>query len=443
MNERVKFYLDNINSMLNSDPDFIELVRSVKEGKNDFRVIQKRSQKTLDLTWVEKIEAVLPNLDTIIRNPRRFIVVEEDIIDVSLARSVSKESVKHLATHTNLISAVEGERIIPSKILNIQKEESIEIYENRFIYTLIRKLGEFVQVRYEAVKNAVINEDKAQISVESLYNVGGLQLLFKLDTIANMTFEESIHLNKDDLTEYERVARIQSIVNGFRNSQFAKDMKKCTPVRPPITHTNVLKNDQNFKAALKLWEFIFSYDKPGFDVTYVDEATPLDKTLSEDYKGLLYLNHLIVKDLLTNEEIRKSLGYTRLRVDEELPFEPKKIERVLCISSLEVYLLKVKQELEEFENQKTLEITERKNKRHKTKSLNSISFLEGYLLTNKFNELHNKYVATLNKKFSKLQPNDYQGFSLKTIKKEYSNRLNDLLLNTYQSLSNLVFINEE
>ena len=154
MNERIKFYLNNINSMLASDPEFKQLVKSVKEGKNDFRIVQKRSQKTLDLTWVKKIEDVLPNLDTIIRNPRRFIVIEEDIIDVSLARSVSKESVKHLATHTNLISAVEGERIIPSKILNIQKEESVEIYENRFIYTLIRKLGEFVQVRYEAVKNA-------------------------------------------------------------------------------------------------------------------------------------------------------------------------------------------------------------------------------------------------------------------------------------------------
>lgn len=443
MNERIKFYLNSINSMLSSDPEFTKLVESVEEGKNGFRIIQKRSQKTLDLTWVKKIEDVLPNLDTIIRNPRRFIVVEEDIIDVSLARSVSKESVKHLATHTNLISAVEGERIIPSKILNIQKEESVEIYENRFIYTLIRKLGEFVQVRYEAVKNAIINEDKAQVSIESLYNVGGMQLLFKLDTIANMTFEEAIHLNKDDLNEYERVARIQSIINGFRNSQFAKDMKKCTPVRPPITHTNVLKNDQNFKAALKLWEFIFSYDKPGFDVTYIDEATPLSKKISDDYKGLMFLNHLIVKDLLTDEEIRNSLGYTNLKVNEELPFEPKKIKKVLCVSPLELFIIKAKQEIEKITNNLTLEIKERKSKVAKADSLNTLTVLEGYFLTNKFNELHDKYMAILNKKISKLEPKDLGGYSLKTVTKEYTTRLKTLLDSSYQSLHDLIFENEE
>lgn len=443
MNERIKFYLDSITNMLSSDPEFNEIIGDVEEGKNSFRIIQKRSQKTLDLTWVKKIEDVLPNLDTIIRNPRRFIVVEEDIIDVSLARSVSKESVKHLATHTGLISAVEGERIIPSKILNIQKEESIEIYENRFIYTLIRKLSEFVQVRYEAVKNAIINDDKAQISVESLYTSRGTQLLFKLDTIANMSFEDSINLNKDDLNDYERVARIQSIVNGFRNSVFFKDMKKCTPVRPPITHTNVLKNDQNFKAALKLWEFIFSYEKPGFEVSYIDEATPVSKKIGNEYKGLMYLNHLIVKELLRDEDIKNSLGYTNLSISDELPFVPSELERVICVPVLEYNHIALRKELEALQEEMTNKIAVRKNKLSKTTNLNTLSVLEGYMLTNKFNQLHNKYIALLNKKISKLQPTEYDGYSLKEVKEHYTSRLKDLLFTTYQSLNSLVFTNEE
>ena len=439
MNERIKFYLENINNMLSSDPEYKNIIDDVEEGKNSFRIVQKRSQKALDLTWVEQIEAVLPNLDTIIRNPRRFIVIEEDIIDVSLARSVSKESVKHLATHTGLISAVEGERIIPSKILNIQKEESVEIYENRFIYTLIRKLAEFVQVRYEAVKNAVINDDKAQISVESLYTARGTQMLVRLDTIANMTFEDSIHLNKDDLNEYERVARIQSILNGFRNSAFFKDMKKCTPVRPPITHTNVLKNDQNFKRALKLWEFIFSYEKPGFDVTYIDEATPINKNISENYKGIMYLNHLIVKELLRDEEIKNSLGYTNLKISDELPFVPNELERVLCVPSLEVFLLKVKNDLNELSVEVNNKVNERKSRLKHEKHLSTVRVLEGYFLTNQFNKLENKYIALIKQKFSKLKPTEYEGFDLKNVKEDYTKRLKDMLQNTYTSLKNLIF----
>lgn len=440
MNERIKFYLDNITNMLSSDPEFKRIIEDVEEGKNSFRIIQKRSQKTLDLTWVEKIENVLPNLDTIIRNPRRFIVVEEDIIDVSLARSVSKESVKHLATHTGLISAVEGDRIIPSKILNIQKEESIEIYENRFIYTLIRKLAEFVQVRYEAVKNAVINDDKAQISVESLYVAGGTQLLFKLDTIANMTFEDSIHLNKDSLTEYERVARIQSIVNGFRNSAFFKDMKKCTPVRPPITHTNVLKNDQNFKAALKLWEFIFSYEKPGFDVTYIDEATPVNKYISNEYKGIMYLNHLIVKELLRDEDIKNSLGYTNLKISDELPFEPRNLDIGICVNQLEIFLLRVKNEVKEIEEKLSKQILDNVKKLKRKDSINTVNVLQSYLITKKFNELDSKYIAELNKIVSKLEPSEYELHTLAEVKEEYTKRLREMLQTTHKSLTSMSLI---
>lgn len=439
MNDRIKYYLENINNMLSSDPGYERLVKCIEDGKNEFRVVQKRSLKTIDLTWVKLIEDVLPNLDTIIRNPRRFIVTEEDIIDVSLARSVSKESVKHLATHTGLISAVEGDRIIPSKILNVSKEESIEIYENRFIYTLIRKLGEFVQVRYEAVKNAIINEDKAQISVESLYKVGGMQLLFKLDTIANMTFEDSINLNKDDLSDYERVARIQSIVNGFRNSAFARDMKKCTPVRPPITQTNVLKNDVNFKAALKLWDLIYNYDKEGYDVEYIDEATPLNKELSDDYKGIMYLNHLIVRNLLSNKEVKETLGYTNLKIDQSLPFEPKKLKDTLCVIRLELFLLRVQKELSELVENETSIIRSSFDGFEKVKNIDTVKVLKGYVIRNKFKRLDNKYVTELIKILKSLKPMEYEGYSLGDIKTHYVERLREKLTRSHKDLNDQVF----
>ena len=104
MNERVYSYLKKINEMLSSDPLYKNLNRSIEHGDNSYRIIQKRSKKVIDPEWIEIIEDALPNLDNIVRNPRKFIVVEEDIIDISLAKSISKESVKHLATHTNKVS---------------------------------------------------------------------------------------------------------------------------------------------------------------------------------------------------------------------------------------------------------------------------------------------------------------------------------------------------
>ena len=131
-------YLAKINEMLRDDPFYNDVMNGINNGESDFRLVQKVNKKIFDIEWVNVIEDCLVPLDEIVRNPRKFIVVEEDIIDISLARSISVESVRHLAQHTNLIAAVDGDTVTPSKILNTSKEESYEVYENRFIYTLLK-----------------------------------------------------------------------------------------------------------------------------------------------------------------------------------------------------------------------------------------------------------------------------------------------------------------
>lgn len=440
MDERIKVYLNNISDMLYSDPEFVKLNKSIEDGKNSFRIVQRRSQKTIDMTWVLIIEEVIPNLDTIIRNPRRFIVNDEEVIDVSLAKRVGTESVKHLATHTQNIQGVEGNEIIPSRILNVMKEDTIDIYENRFIMTLLNKLGEFVHVRFEAIKNAIVNEDKVQVMLESLYKIDGMQLLFKLDSIANMTFDDAVNLKKDELNEFERVARIQSIINGFRNSPFARDMRKCIPVRNPLAKTNVLKNDFNFKAAVKLWDFILAYDEPGYSINYIDEATPISKEISDGCKGLIYLNHMVVKNLLNDEEIKQSLGYTNVKVNEDTPFDPKTIHKFICVGRLEVFILRKKKELREYASKMVSDITERMSNLKNSATLNALKVLEGYFFTKYYNNLDKKYRKELAHEVSKVLPNEYEGFTLSMVKDAYNDRLTQLLMDTFREIKDITFV---
>ena len=113
-------------------------VEHIDGGKSEYKISQVYTKKNYSTEWIDTLEDCIVALDTIVRNPRKFIVIEEDIVDISLARSISVESVKHLSQHTNLISSVTKDgMVIPSKILNTSKEESFEIYENRFIYTLL------------------------------------------------------------------------------------------------------------------------------------------------------------------------------------------------------------------------------------------------------------------------------------------------------------------
>lgn len=292
-------YLKRINEWLRDDPLYRDFHAGFEKGTSDFRIIQKVNKKVFDLEWVDVIEECLVPLDEIVRNPRKFITIEEDIIDISLARSISVESVRHLAQHTNLIAMVDENKgtVTPSKILNTAKEESYEVYENRFIYTLLNKVNTFINTRYDAIIKAINQSDQIQVLISSRYNIGYEKLQFKLDTIAKMSFDELMKTNSEGLTPVERVLRMRQILAGYLSSAFAKSMVSSSPVRPPITRTNVIKKNPNYKKALELWQFVESYNKRGFDVVTDLEDQPITGHLKDDYIGLIFLNNLILGNL--------------------------------------------------------------------------------------------------------------------------------------------------
>ena len=125
-------------------------------GSNESKVVVNSSFQSVeyDYSWIDKIEETIIYLDNIIRNPKRFIMQEEEIVPVEKAKKISQETIKHLAQHTDLIQDVsEDGTITPSKVLNVNKEESFDIYENRFIISLLNNLNYFFQLRKEVTKS--------------------------------------------------------------------------------------------------------------------------------------------------------------------------------------------------------------------------------------------------------------------------------------------------
>lgn len=296
-------YLYYLGTLLKQEDFYSDLTDSIAQGKNSFQVSQRFQKQIFDESWIDTLEDCIVALDTIVRNPRKFIVVEEDIVDISLARSISVESVKHLAQHTNFISSVTKDgMVIPSKILNTSKEESYEIYENRFIYTLLLKTKDFISRRYNLIKQANLNSDQIVVNVSSDFGLEkDSNMSYTMTTTANMPVETIVGAD-DDHSLIDRVERINSIVGSFLASPFAKEMVSCALVRPPITRTNVILKDPNFKKALVLWQFIESYDKIGFEVETVTETRDLAPAQAEKYRNLIYLNTLVIESMAAQRE---------------------------------------------------------------------------------------------------------------------------------------------
>ena len=307
--EAYERYVHRIVSVLD-DEEFYEMFKKrVDGGASSFKLERKRV-RDISVEWIDTIEKFLPNLDAIVRNPRRFIAQEENIVDVSLAKDISSDFVKYLAQHTNMISKVEKDgSVIPDKILNVSKEDSFEIYENRFVYTLILKLNDFVAARFEKLKNTSVPHDEVRFDLNSKFDLCNKRIAFREEYVAELGYGESRQKADDMLLMAERVAKIQCVIADFLASPFAKSMKHSAPVRPPIMRTNVILMEPNFKKALMLWQYIENYESAEYPAQYSIENLPLSEEKEEELRRMLTLNTMLIESMYDDGDSECATAY--------------------------------------------------------------------------------------------------------------------------------------
>ena len=283
---------------LESDDFYNIFNNSIRSGKNNFSLYQRYMNSVIDIKWVEKIEDSLLALDNIIRNPQRFIKETEEVIPVEQAKKVSEHSIKHLAQNTNLIAKIDEKGFItPSKILNIQKDETFETYENRFIYTLLIHLQYFIDKRLKALHDARVNSEY-KIEMENEFVIGNEKISYQFSMTSTEKTEKrskdlDINADTSQMDATHRVERLIQIMYDFQNSQFIKSLKGVTLVKPPIMRTNVILKNPNFKKALELWQYIETYYDAGLSIELVEnEVVPSEEYINDLFNSTL-INYCI------------------------------------------------------------------------------------------------------------------------------------------------------
>lgn len=204
--------------------------------------------------WIPVFEEYMPYIDDIIRNPRRFIQSEELLVQIEKAKKINEESIKHLAQNTHLIQSVDKDyNPQPKKILNIYKEETFDLYENRFIATLINKLYAFITLQYENMKKEDLTEYASEKNVA-----------YKSKTVIdNQEFIASVNLYVKQKNEQidlkavkERIDELYEVINQFKKSNLMKQLDRAQPVRSPIRKTNAILKDPQLNKCLELWEIL-------------------------------------------------------------------------------------------------------------------------------------------------------------------------------------------
>lgn len=258
--------------------------------------------------WLDIMEQTVPYIDNILRNPNRFIVNEEDVVKIELARRVTVESIKHLARNTNLIQDIDKKTgdVKPSKILNINKEESFNTYENRFIYTLIQNMKVFM----ERKKNTVVNESSFNSVNDISYN--GKCSLGEEDVSIELKVNNTIKsanriIDKNGNDIGSRIEKLEHRITDLTSTEVYKNIHKLhvALVTSPIKKTNVILKNVNFQYAVKLWNYLQEHVNDESSVSTKDDASYDDNGQLKKYFDESFLLDYLASRTLTDFKSKK------------------------------------------------------------------------------------------------------------------------------------------
>jgi hypothetical protein len=321
-----------MQDMLKSDftHNYIEeALKDGDEGKDS--IFGKTNEKVIDMDWVIAIEETLPYIQKAIDEQRRFIKQAENVVRIKKAK----------------------------KILTVEREEGFAIYENRVLLTLIHKALMFVDDKYSKMKD-VPNDSYNNITMNRHLELNQQKLDFSVNYVNENHENMAENLDVEDiesLSDFDRIRRIRQGLNECLATPLMKEIAKEPQVKPPLTQTNLLKENPNFKKAVELWSFLDTYKKQGFELVGEEYNGKMTDENKEDVYLAMEFQHFMMS-ITTNPALRKML---QEKYEEENALAKEEADRPEKVKEmvLEAQIAAVrKEEIEKL----TAEITELKQK---------------------------------------------------------------------------------
>ena len=365
-----------MQDMLKSDftHNYIEeALKDGDEGKDS--IFGKTNEKVIDMDWVIAIEETLPYIQKAIDEQRRFIKQAENVVRIKKAK----------------------------KILTVEREEGFAIYENRVLLTLIHKALVFVDDKYSKMKD-VPNDSYNNITMNRHLELNQQKLDFSVNYVNENHESLAEDLDVEDiesLSDFDRIRRIRQGLNECLATPLMKEIAQEPQVKPPLTQTNLLKENPNFKKAVELWNFLDTYKKQGFELVGEEYNGKMTDENKEDVYLAMEFQHFMMS-ITTNPALRKMLQ-EKYEEENALAKEdadrPEKVKEMVLEAQTEAVR---KEEIEKL----TAEITELKQKIAEQKQkieeqANIIKTQEGKIaaLENE-RESHAKQVEQMNADFA-------------------------------------------
>ena len=313
----------------------------INTAESTLKVQTEKKYITRDIEWINMMEEVMPHIDSIFRSPNRFIKNEEETVKIEQAKKVSVETIKHLSKHTNLIQDIDKETgdVIPSKLLNVRKEETYDTYENRLIYTLVQNMKYFVNIRKNSLLQPISTENKEEDKNNKQLEYNAKSKLNDEEVDINVSINSKLDAEPKDSKERNkslllRIEELEKKISDIESTEVYKilDKENITLVKDPIRKTNVVLKNVHFQYAMKLWEFL----KANFDEQTIE---------SEDNKD--YMDNGQLKKMMDEAFLLQYLAMKTLDEDNMEKQDTKKEIKGIVVEQMLDKMLDIDEDITE------------------------------------------------------------------------------------------------
>ena len=261
--------------------------RAVAEaGKESDKLLATKYLCRIDEDWIKAIEEGLEFVEKAVAEERQFIRTNGEVVPIEKVKKISKDSVEHLAKHSDMITHVPEEEdalLVPDKLYMVEKLSDYAVYENRFLYMMLTYIKSFIEFRIEKIEK-LRRTYVGDMAVNKEIKTKKRTLKIKTEIYEERTDNPYPVPDEKSANLVKRIHDCRSIIDALLDTDLMTQVAKTPMIKPPIVKTNVLKMNNNFKNALALYDYIASYKGEGFTYEEVKfDFAPFSEKVADEF----------------------------------------------------------------------------------------------------------------------------------------------------------------
>lgn len=248
---RNPIFLNHENVSLN------DIYSAFESGELRLQTNDEDGTSVIDDTDLKEINKVIPWLFKIIGKPRSFIRTYEEKVPIETAKRINYKAISMLSRDSNDWYDRTILNVKPKNIVSDVSEETIDIYENRFIVALIDKISVALsQARLHFVEQInQYNEEKRRQVMEGLFVFTRYSFPY-LSKVQKTTAEDDDAFLQKLNNQLEEIKSAESRISLMKATAFYKELHKLKKIVSPIHRTNILMFDYAYHQAYMLWRYL-------------------------------------------------------------------------------------------------------------------------------------------------------------------------------------------